>query len=151
GSAPAAAADAGQPRGQGLIEQAVVLAAGRGTRMRAAASADLSPAQRAMAERGLKAMVPVGRPFLDYVLSGLADAGLHRVCLVIGPAHQEVRDYYTGPGRPVRVRLEFAEQLEPLGTADAVLAAEGFAGNAPVVVVNSDNLYPGSALQALRA
>jgi dTDP-glucose pyrophosphorylase len=129
----------------------VVLAAGRGTRMRAAASADLSPAQRAMAKRGLKAMVPVGRPFLDYVLSGLADAGLHRVCLVIGPSHQAVRQYYNGPGRPSRVHLEFAEQAQPLGTADAVLAAEAFAGGAPVVVLNSDNLYPGSALQALRA
>jgi len=128
-----------------------VLAAGRGTRMRAAASADLSPAQRAMAERGLKAMVPVGRPFLDYVLSGLADAGILRVCLVISPGHGEVRDYYTGPGLPARVRLEFAEQVEPRGTADAVLAAEAFAGGSPVIVVNADNLYPGSALQALRA
>ena len=39
-------------------------------------------------------MIPIGRPFLDYVLSGLADAGYRRVCLVVGPEHQAVRDYY---------------------------------------------------------
>ena len=128
-----------------------MLAAGRGSRMRAAAGADLSPAQRAMAERGLKAMVPVGRPFLDYVLSGLADAGIRSVCLVVGPNHQEVRDYYAGSGRPTRVRLEFVEQAEPRGTADAVLAAETFAGRSSIVVVNADNLYPGAALEGLRA
>jgi len=134
-----------------VTDGAVILAAGRGTRMRGESSAVLSPEQRAMAQRGLKAMVPVGRPFLDYVLSGLADAGFTRICLVIGPAHQEIREYYTGPGRPARVSVEFALQERPLGTADAVLAAEPFAGGAPVVVLNSDNLYPSAALGALRS
>ena len=111
----------------------------------------LSALQRAMAARGLKGMIPVGRPFLDYVLSGLADAGITRVCLVIGPVHSEIREYYEGAGKPSRVRLEFAEQARPLGTADAVLAAEPFAAAAPVLVVNADNLYPRSALSALRS
>ena len=134
-----------------MIDQAVILAAGQGSRMRRSSSADLTPAQRAMAERGLKAMLPVGRPFLDYILSGLADAGLVRVCLVIGPGHREVREYFTGPGTPSRVSIEFAEQARPLGTADAVLAAEPFARAAPVVVLNSDNLYPSAALESLRS
>ena len=29
-----------------------------------------------MADTGVKALIPIGRPFLDYVLSALADAGL---------------------------------------------------------------------------
>jgi dTDP-glucose pyrophosphorylase len=111
----------------------------------------LSASQQAMASRGLKGMIPVGRPFLDYVLSGLADVGVQRVCLVVGPAQAEIRGYYAGPGRPSRVELEFAVQVRPLGTADAVLAAEAYADRQPVLVVNADNLYPRSALQALRA
>ena len=110
----------------------------------------LQPEQEARAGQGQKGMIPVGRPFLDYVLSGLADAGYTRVCLVIGPGHGAVREYYTGAGRPARVALEFAVQQRPLGTADAVLAAEGFASGERFLAVNADNLYPRPALEALR-
>jgi glucose-1-phosphate thymidylyltransferase len=128
-----------------------VLAAGLGTRMRRSESnTGLSAAQRAVAERGIKAMIPVGRPFLDYVVSGLADAGIRAVCLVIGPDHDAIREHYEGPDHPRRVSLSFAVQDRPLGTADAVLAAESFAAGEPVLVLNSDNYYPRSALQALR-
>lgn len=110
----------------------------------------LQPEQEARAGEGQKGMIPVGRPFLDYVLSGLADAGYDRVCLVIGPGHGAVREYYSGAGRPARVRLEFAVQQRPLGTADAVLAAEAFAAGERFLAVNADNLYPRQALEALR-
>jgi glucose-1-phosphate thymidylyltransferase len=134
-----------------VTELAVVLAAGRGSRMRGAeAPAGLSSAQRAAAAGGHKTMIPVGRPFLDHILSGLADAGLRRVCLVTGPPPNPIRDYYSGAGRPQRVQLEYALQPSPLGTADAVLAAEAFAAGQPVLVLNGDNLYPRSALEALR-
>jgi CTP:molybdopterin cytidylyltransferase MocA len=67
------------------VDKAVILAAGRGTRMQQAHdSAGLNAGQSAAARSGLKAMMPVSRPFIDYVLSGLADAGYRRVCLVIG-------------------------------------------------------------------
>jgi len=60
---------------EGTIEKAVILARGLGTRMRKADSAArLDPTQAAAADTGIKAMIPVGRPFLDYVLSALADA-----------------------------------------------------------------------------
>ena len=110
----------------------------------------LQPEQEARAGEGQKGMIPVGRPFLDYVLSGLADAGYTRVCLVVGPGHGAVREYYTGTGRPARVALEFAVQQQPLGTADAVLAAERFAAGERFLAVNADNLYPLPALEALR-
>jgi glucose-1-phosphate thymidylyltransferase len=42
-----------------------------------------------------------------------------------------------------------ATQPEPLGTADAVLAAEAFAASDPFVLANADNIYPDAALQAL--
>lgn len=102
-----------------------------------------------MADTGLKAMIPIGRPFLDYVLSALANAGFTEVCLVIGPEHRQVRDHYERQVVPTRIAVQFAIQERPLGTADAVLAAEQFAGDETFVVLNSDNYYPRAALDAL--
>lgn len=134
------------------VTKAVILARGLGTRMRRADTAvQLNAAQAAAAAVGLKAMIPVGdgRPFIDYVLSALADAGVTDVCLVIGPEHDAVRRYYGETARPERVRIHFAIQAEPIGTANAVLAAEEFVGSDPFLVLNSDNYYPVSVLAEL--
>jgi dTDP-glucose pyrophosphorylase len=133
--------------------KAVILARGLGTRMRKQdTEAGLSPDQTAMADSGIKGMVDVGRPFLDFVLSALADAAFEKVCLVIGPEHDVVRHYYKkGEGKPTRLTLELAVQEEPLGTANAVIAAEAFAGSDPFVVLNSDNYYPPAALSLIGA
>ncbi len=131
----------------------VVLAAGRGTRMREAADVPLTAAQAAAAERGLKTLVPLGgRPFLAHVLGEAVAAGFDEACLVVGPDQP-------GDADPVRraaealqtpLRLRFAVQAEPRGGADAVLAAEAVVGGAPFVVINADNLYPASVLRGLR-
>lgn len=129
-----------------------MLARGTGSRMRRPdTGVTLDPSQAALADQGMKAMIPVGRPLLDYILSGLADAGLTSVCIVVGPGHDAVRQRYQGASPPARLALRFAVQAEPLGTADAVLAAEGFAGGEPVLVQNGDNLYPVAALARLAA
>ena len=118
--------------------KAVILARGLGSRMRKAASGvALTAEQSKAADAGVKAMISLdGRPFLDYVISALADAGFTEVCLVIVAKR--------------RVRISYAVQAEPLGTANAVLAAEEFAGDDRVLVINSDNYYPTEALALLR-
>lgn len=131
------------------MDKAVILARGLGMRMKKAAQAALTEKQARMADAGVKALIPVGRPFLDYVLAALADAGYRRICLVIGPEHDEMRDYYGRKLRPKRIGIEFAVQEQPRGTADAVAAAEPFAGTAPFLAINSDNYYPVEALAAL--
>lgn len=129
----------------------VVLAAGRGTRMQApAATASLSSEQIAAADAGVKAMIPIGRPFLDYALSAYADAGITDVCLVIGPNHDVVRDYYTRL-ETTRLAIHFAVQPQPIGVANAVLCAREFASGDPFIVVNGDNYYPPSVIARLRA
>lgn len=129
----------------------VILARGLGKRMRLAdADAAVDAQQATVADQGIKAMIPIGRPFLDYVLSALADAGCTDVCLVIGPEHSSVRDYYARPGLLHRVRVSFAIQDEPIGTANAVLAAARFAGKDRFLVMNADNYYPVAAYAALR-
>ncbi len=132
------------------MDKAVILARGLGTRMRRGDDqAPLEPSQEAIAAMGIKAMIPVGRPFLDYVLSALADAGYRQVCLVVAPDHSVIRQYYDQAGVS-RLSIHYAVQQEPRGTADAVAAAEAFAGHDPFLVINSDNYYPPEALAALR-
>jgi dTDP-glucose pyrophosphorylase len=132
-----------------VTTRAVILARGLGRRMRAPHGSDaLSTEQAAVADQGMKAMIPIGRPFLDYVISALADAGFTDVCLVIGPEHGKVRDHYDSLA-PRRIRVSYAIQEEPRGTADAVLAAESSVGDAPFAVLNADNYYPTSALREL--
>ena len=138
--------------------KAVLLARGLGSRMKqdgpstspGASDVRLTPEQSAAAAAGAKGMMPIGtRPFLDYVLSALADAGCTSVCFVVAPDHTAIRDYYDGAGRPSRLAIAYAVQPIADGTARAVQCARDYAGRDPFLVLNSDNLYPAPVLRAL--
>jgi glucose-1-phosphate thymidylyltransferase len=118
--------------------------------MRAASSgAVLDAEQERFADQGLKALVPInGQPFLSYVLTALADAGYVDVCIVVGPGADPIRGYYESL-HTRRLRLHFAVQQQPLGSANALAAAERFADGDDIVVINSDNYYPPDAVRAL--
>lgn len=133
-------------------KRAVILARGLGSRMRRADDdTSLTSAQAAVADVGVKGMIPIDRPFLDYVISALADAGIEDACLVIGPEHEAIRGYYTHEVTLTRVRVHFAVQEHPRGTADAVAAAREFAGGQTTLVLNADNYYPVDAYRRLAA
>ena len=112
-------------------------------------SVALGEGQAQAADAGMKAMIPIGRPFLDFVLSALADSGMREVCLVIGPEHTAIREYYESLS-PGRIQIRFAVQDLPIGTANALLAARPFAKNEPFMALNSDNYYPVEVFRALR-
>ncbi len=133
-----------------VLDRAIILAAGTGSRLRRAdTEAALSDAQRRIADRGVKALVPIGRPFLDFVLHELAETGFREICMVVGPEHHALRERYQAGTR--RLHIDFAVQAKPRGTADAVRAAYDWAGTKPFAVLNSDNLYPAAAIRRLRA
>ncbi len=130
-------------------DKAVILARGLGKRMREQGGrSNLTAEQAAIADNGVKAMIPIDRPFLDYVLSELAETGYRRVGIVIGPEHDCIRRHYE-QCPPQIISIDYAVQVEPLGTADAVLAAEAFAAGDEFLVINSDNYYPPQALEAM--
>ncbi len=146
-------------------ERAVILARGLGTRMRQATDGELDLEQAQAADTGAKAMMPiagpmrdpagafvsgsVSRPFLDYSLSALADAGYTDVCLVVAPDHEAIAEHYAGAGQPRRLSLAFAVQDEPIGTGNAVAAAEAWTGDDPFLVINGDNYYAVPTLASL--
>ena len=134
------------------MDKAVILARGLGTRMRVQdAAAGLNADQAAIAATGIKALMPIDRPFLDYVLGALSEAGYRRVCLVVGPEHDAMRRYFSEELATERLHIGFAEQATPEGTADALAAAETWVGDEPFLMINSDNYYPATALEQLRA
>jgi len=140
--------------------KAVLLARGLGSRMKQHGDATLTDRQAAAATAGAKGMMPITgsrgagnrhgtRPFLDYVLSALADGGCTSVCFVVAPEHESIRGHYDGAGKPKRLSIAYAVQSIADGTARAVLSAQQYAGADPFLVLNSDNLYPPPVLEAL--
>ena len=100
---------------------AIILAAGKGTRMKSELP---------------KVLVPVcGRPMIDHVLETLIAGGVERHIVVVGYRADLVREALAG-----RSGVEFALQAEQLGTGHAVMAArELLAGHdGPVLVVTGD-------------
>ena len=103
-------------------KKAVILAAGKGTRMKS----DLP-----------KVLFPVcGKPIVERVLEALEAAGVEEFIVVVGYRGDLVRE--TIKPRP---GLRFAEQKELLGTGHAVMSCreelEGFDG--PVFVIAGDS------------
>jgi len=101
---------------------AVVLAAGKGTRMKT----DLP-----------KVLVEVrGRPLIAYVLDALRAAGVDHLYVVVGYRAEAVRAAFSG-----QPDVSFVEQTQQLGTGHAVMVCgEALAGHdGAVVVVTGDS------------
>lgn len=109
----------------------------------------LTADQERQAAAGIKALIPVaeGKTLLEFVSENLESAGFTNIFAVIGSEHGVIRDLCAAKG----LNISFAVQNEPLGTADAVLAAEScIDADELFLVVNSDNLYPVESLRKLR-
>ncbi|HUY96859.1 MAG TPA: bifunctional UDP-N-acetylglucosamine diphosphorylase/glucosamine-1-phosphate N-acetyltransferase GlmU [Verrucomicrobiae bacterium] len=101
-----------------MAARVVILAAGRGTRMRSQLPKVLHPA--------------CGLPLIDWVLEAARDAGPLPPVVVVAPGAQALRQHLEG-------RATVVEQPEPRGTGDAVRAARPLlAGDDPVVVLYGD-------------
>lgn len=126
---------------------AVILARGLGSRMRRDdAGAALDPAQAAAAAAGHKALMPVGRPLIEHLLTAVADAGLREAVLVVAPGDSPLRRHLAAHP-PSRLAVAFAEQAEPRGTADAVAGARDAVGGRAFLVLNGDMWIPPEAIR----
>ncbi|MHC3381026.1 bifunctional sugar-1-phosphate nucleotidylyltransferase/acetyltransferase [Haloarcula sp. H-GB5] len=115
--------------------QAVVLAAGQGTRM------------RPLTDHTPKPMLPVAdRPLVAHTADTAIQAGADELIFVVGYEAEAVRSYFGDEYSGVPV--SFAVQEEQLGTADAVAAAKDHL-DGPFAVLNGDNLYDAESLSGL--
>ena len=110
-----------------MIQQAVILAAGRGARL------------HALTQERPKAMLPIlGRPILVRVMDRLREAGIRRFTVVIGEREGEAAAYLSSSWYP-DAEVTFAVQAIPTGTVDALqLAAPTIRG--AFVLSSVDNL-----------
>lgn len=105
--------------------QAIILAGGRGTRLRAVCP-DLP-----------KVMAPVGsRPFLEILISYLASEGIESVILSVGYRREAIIDYFGT--RSGSVSISYAIEHSPLGTGGAIRAALAQISAETALVLNGD-------------
>jgi UDP-N-acetylglucosamine diphosphorylase / glucose-1-phosphate thymidylyltransferase / UDP-N-acetylgalactosamine diphosphorylase / glucosamine-1-phosphate N-acetyltransferase / galactosamine-1-phosphate N-acetyltransferase len=108
---------------------AVVMAAGEGTRL------------RPITERWPKPVLPIdGRPVLAVLLHELAQAGCGRVWVVTGHLAEQV-ERLAGDGSAFGVEVRFARQPDVLGSADAVRRALDAGAELPALVSAADTVF----------
>lgn len=105
---------------------AMILAAGRGERMRPLS--DVTP----------KPLLPVGgKPLIVWQIEALARAGFSD--LVINAAHcADALIEFLGDGASWRVRIEWSREPEPLETAGGIATASPLLPPGPVLIVSGD-------------
>ena len=110
------------------VRKAVLLAAGRGTRM------------RELTDELPKPMIQVrGKPILLHILEGLKDAGIERFLIVVGYRAEVVQDFF-GNGRCFGAHVEYATQVVQDGTGRVVDLARDFTGRDPFILSYGDIL-----------
>lgn len=123
--------------GKRQLTRGVILAAGRGRRL------------RPHTDRTPKPMLPVGdRPMLAYTLDALAAAGVSEVCLVIGYLGEQIAAY-VGDGSDWGLNVQYRQQQERRGTADALREAQKFLTE-PTFVMAADYILPKDYLVELK-
>ncbi len=111
-----------------VITRAVLLAAGRGTRMREL-TADLP-----------KPMLPVrGKPVLQHIVEGLRLAGVRDFLIVVGWHAEIVRECF-GDGNRFDARISYITQEVQDGTGRVVDLAREFVGDKPFILSYGDIL-----------
>ncbi|MDS0242192.1 MULTISPECIES: bifunctional sugar-1-phosphate nucleotidylyltransferase/acetyltransferase [Haloferax] len=115
--------------------QAILLAAGRGTRM------------RPLSNEVPKPMLTVaGQPIVGHTAEAAVEAGADELVMVVGYGQETVREHFGSSYRGVPV--SYVEQDEQQGTADAVRAAEEYIDGA-FAVLYGDNLYDPDGIDSL--
>jgi UDP-N-acetylglucosamine diphosphorylase / glucose-1-phosphate thymidylyltransferase / UDP-N-acetylgalactosamine diphosphorylase / glucosamine-1-phosphate N-acetyltransferase / galactosamine-1-phosphate N-acetyltransferase len=110
------------------IDKAVLLAAGRGTRMREL-TADLP-----------KPMIEVrGKPVLQHIVEGLRDAGARRFLIIVGYRAEAVQNFF-GDGSRYKIDIQYATQVAQDGTGRVVDLSRNFVTDSPFVLAYGDIL-----------
>jgi dTDP-glucose pyrophosphorylase len=110
------------------IDRAVILAAGRGTRM------------REMTAELPKPMLKVrGNPVLQYIVEGLRGAGVRKFLIVVGYRADVVQNFF-GDGSRFKIDIKYATQVTQDGTGRVVDLATDFAANSPFILAYGDIL-----------
>jgi UDP-N-acetylglucosamine diphosphorylase/glucosamine-1-phosphate N-acetyltransferase len=116
--------------------QAIVLAAGEGSRM------------RPLTSKRPKVMLPIcGKPLLELIVLRAKQAGADDFVFVVGYGADLVKSHF-GDGAKLGVHIKYATQEQQLGTGHALLAAEDLSEER-FVVLNGDVLPDMDTMKSL--
>jgi N-acetyl-alpha-D-muramate 1-phosphate uridylyltransferase len=106
--------------------KAMILAAGRGERM------------RPLTDHLPKALLPVGgRPLILRLAQALAEAGIHDLVVNLAHLGEQIADAL-GDGGSLGARITYSREAQALETAGGIANALPLLGTAPFVAVNAD-------------
>ncbi|MEW6294831.1 MAG: sugar phosphate nucleotidyltransferase [Candidatus Diapherotrites archaeon] len=118
--------------------KAIILAAGKGLRM------------RPLTEKIPKALIEVkGRSFLERAFDSFRKAGIREVGVIVGYRKEMIVEQFGSFFKGVRIA--YIEQEKPLGTADAVLQARDFTEGKDFICVNGDLIFEPQVIESLKA
>ena len=118
--------------------KAVILAAGKGTRMRELTNELPKPMLRVQ-----------GRPIPQHIVEGLrAAAGLRDFCIVTGWRAEVVEEFF-GDGSRFGVRVSYVRQIVQDGTGKAPELAKEFVGASPFILTYGDILVKPETYQQM--
>ncbi len=108
--------------------KAIILAAGKGTRMRELTSDIPKPMLKVQ-----------GKPILEHILEGIQAAGIRDFCIITGYRADVVESYF-GTGERWGAKISYVRQVVQDGTGRAPELAKAFAGSDPFLLTYGDIL-----------